>query len=76
MRVGACLALAHALGVMSLLCQLVMVGKAAQDVAEVSIGFDIMASAALNDGVDYRATFSSSSIAEEQPVLFVMQRLA
>ena len=41
-----------------------------EDIAEVSVGFDTVAAAALNDRVDDRATFSSVGVAEEEPVLF------
>ena len=33
--------------------------QAGEDIAEVSVGFDTVAAAALNDRVDDRATFSS-----------------
>ena len=45
-----------------------------EDIAEVSVGFDTVAAAALNDRVDDRATFSSVGVAKEEPVLFFQER--
>jgi hypothetical protein len=42
----------------------------AQNVAEVSVGFDPAATAALNDRVDDRATFSRGGVSEKEPILF------
>jgi hypothetical protein len=42
----------------------------AQNVAEVSVGFDPVAPAVLNDRVDDRATFSRGGVSEKKPILF------
>jgi hypothetical protein len=41
--------------------------QAGEDIAEVSVGFDTVTAAALNDRVDDRAAFSSVGVAEEEP---------
>ena len=45
-------------------------GQPAENIAEVSIGLDAVATAALNDRVDHGAAFSSVGVTEEEPVLF------
>ena len=63
-------AAAQALGTMSLILAVSHRGQPCQDIAQVAVGLDTVATAALNYRVEHCTAFSGVGISEKQPILF------